>query len=225
MPQLQALLFDLDGTLIDSAPDICQAINLMLAEAGRPAVSLEQVKAFSGEGSMELCRKCLETSGSVGDQDIFPYVQKFIARYRTIKPDPAQVFPHTREVLELLQTMGVKMGVCTNKTEASTHYLLKDLGLDRYFGFVAGGDTFTVHKPNPGHILGVLEALEAAPENALFVGDGPNDVVACLRAGIPCIVVTHGYASNEATDEMSGNRTIEGFDQLEAAILGLGFTY
>ena len=221
MEKLDAILFDLDGTLLDSAPDIRQGINLMLKDQGRDPISLEQVKSFIGDGSMELCRRALEATGGVPSDDLFPFVQTFIAHYRQVKPDPQQVFPHVREALEMLKTKGIKMGICTNKTETSTLFILEQLDLINYFAFIAGGDTFTVHKPHPGHIQGVLEALEADPLRTVFIGDGPNDVVACARANIPCIVVTHGYSQDY--ESLGGTVLMSGFDDLEKTIKGMSY--
>ncbi|MDD3183001.1 MAG: HAD-IA family hydrolase [Alphaproteobacteria bacterium] len=221
MHKLEAILFDLDGTLLDSAPDIRQGINLMLAEQGRPPLSLEQVKSFIGDGMMELCRKALAATGQEPSGDLFPFVQTFITHYRKVKPDPQQIFPHVRDVLENLKKQNIKMGICTNKNEGPTLGLLEQLDLLRYFGFIAGGDTFTIHKPNPGHITGVIEALEASPKGTLFVGDGINDVIACQRANLPCIVVTHGYSQDY--NSIGADMLIAGFDELIPAINKLGF--
>lgn len=223
MPRLEAVLFDLDGTLLDSAPDLAQAINKMLEEDGRPSLKLEQIKPMLGDGSMELCRRALLATGGVMADDLYPYVQKFIGYYRKLPPDPQQVFPAVRETLTELNKAGIKLGVCTNKAESSTISILDQLGLSRYFGFIAGGDTFEVHKPNPGHVTGVLAALEAGISGAAFVGDGPNDVVACKRAGLPCIVVTHGYS--EDYDSLESDAQIPGMEALFPALRDLGFEW
>lgn len=196
MPQLTSVLFDLDGTLLDSAPDIRQALNKMLAEEGRAPVTLDQIKAMIGDGVMELCRRALMATGGVHADDLFPYVQKFIGHYRALPPDPSQVFPAVRETLESLQKAGVKLAVCTNKPENATLKILDQLNLISFFDFIAGGDTFPVHKPNPGHITGILEALEAEKEGVVFIGDGPNDIIASRKANVPCLVVTHGYGQD-----------------------------
>lgn len=221
MNKLEAILFDLDGTLLDSAPDIRQAVNLMLQDEGRAQLTLDQVKSFIGDGMMPLCRKAFEATGGVPTGDLFPFVQSFITYYRKVKPDPQQIFPHVREALDLFRDKQIKMGICTNKSEEATLQLLEQLDLLRYFGFVAGGDTFMVHKPNPGHITGVIEALEASLKGTVFVGDGPNDVVACQKAGIPCIVVTHGYSQDY--ESMGATSLIGGFNELAPAISKLGY--
>jgi len=221
MQKLDAILFDLDGTLLDSAPDLRQGINLLLAEEGRSQLSLEQVKSFIGNGAMELCRLAFAATGGEPAGDLFPYVQRYIKHTRKVAPDPQQIFPHVRETLEDLKKAGLKLGICTNKNEAPTTELLDRLGLIQYFAYIAGGDTFTVHKPHPGHILGVLEALQADPARTVFVGDGPNDVIACAKANLPCIVVTHGYSQDY--DSMGASKLINGFDELVPAVREMGF--
>lgn len=221
MPRLGAVLFDLDGTLLDSAPDIRQAINLTLAEDGRRPLSLEEVKEFIGDGAMELCRKALLRTGGVLADDLYPYVQRFIGHYRSVRPDPAQVFEGARELLETLKAKDVKLGVCTNKADSSTHKILEQLDLVRYFGFIAGGDTFEVHKPHPGHVLGVLNALDVLPDEALFIGDGPNDVLACQRAGVKCVVITHGYSDDFGS--LGADKLIPNFASFLSVAKEMGF--
>ena len=157
MTKIEAVLFDLDGTLLDSAYDLTNAINKMLVQEGRNPLSFDEVRPMLGTGAMELCRLALEKTGGCDSDDLFPYVQKYVGFYRQIEPDPNQVYQDARAFLDELQTKGVKMGVCTNKPHEATHGVLAALGLDHYFGFIAGGDTFEVHKPNPAHVTNVLE--------------------------------------------------------------------
>lgn len=221
MPRLQTVLFDLDGTLLDSAPDICQAVNQMLVEDGRSRLTTEEIIPMIGDGAMELCRRALLKTGGVLADDLYPYVQRFVAHYRSLPPDPAQVFPHVREILQTLRDKNVKLAVCTNKAENATVQILRALDLIRYFDFIAGGDTFTVHKPHPGHIMGVLEALDLTPIGALFVGDGPRDTEASKKAGIPCFIVTHGYGIDY--DRLECERKIASMDELIPSIEAYGF--
>lgn len=221
MQKLEAVLFDLDGTLINSAPDIRQGVNQMLREEGRQPLSLEQVTSFIGDGAMPLCRRALEATGGMPTDDIYPYVQKYIKYRRLAKPDPAQIYPYAIETLDHLRKHGIKIGLCTNMNEGPATALLDGLNMLSYFSFIAGGDTFTVHKPHPGHILGALEAMAASPSGAIFVGDGPNDVIASERAGIPCIVVTHGYAMD--IEELGPIPTIKGFEEFDNTLAVVGF--
>jgi phosphoglycolate phosphatase len=222
MPRLQGLIFDCDGTLLDSAPVIAQALNKMLQQQGRRLLSLEEVKPMIGEGAMALVERGFLATGGPPGSDLFPFVQQYISAYRNITSDPAQIFPHVLDVLERYSKAGVKLGICTNKQELLTHRVLEELNLQGFFGFVAGGDTFPVHKPHPDHVYGVIKALDVPREGCVFVGDGPADVRAAHGAQIPCIVVTHGY-TNDAED-LDADRLINGFDELPAALQEMGFT-
>ncbi len=222
MPRLQGLIFDLDGTLVDSAPIIRQAMNKVLHEEGRRALTLDEVKSVVGDGLMEALQRAFKMTGGALPDEFFPYVQKYISCYRNTKADPAQIYPHALTTLERYAKAGVKLGVCTNKSEGSTYQVLEELNLKRYFTFIAGGDTFTVHKPNPDHVYGVITGLDVPREGCVFIGDGRNDILAARGAKIPCIVMTHGYGDeggNEAADILIG-----GFDELADALNKLGYS-
>lgn len=222
MPLLQGLIFDLDGTLVDSAPDIRQALNLTLKTHGRRPLALNEVKNLIGDGFLTTLGKAFAATGeAIPDSESYVRFQEFIAHYREQKPDPAQIYPHARETLESFHNAGVRLGICTNKQEASTHDLLDALGLKRYFTFIAGGDTFPVHKPNPGHITGVIEKLSVPAPHCAMIGDGPHDVAAARGAGIHCLVVTHGYGGD--FDRLGASGLIAGFRELPQALKKLGF--
>jgi phosphoglycolate phosphatase len=222
MPVLQALIFDLDGTLVDSVPDLRQALNAMLRDQGRRELTLDETKAMTGDGMMPMIERAYAATGGVPPGlNSYASFQGFIKHYRSLTPDPAQVYPKAREMLARYHGMGVKLGVCTNKQEAATAQILEQLGLKRYFAFIAGGDTFPVHKPHPGHVQGVLEKLDVAPAHGAMIGDGPNDVLSAHGAGVACIVVTHGYGADY--ERLGADKLIGGFDELPAALGELGF--
>ncbi len=223
MPKLQGLIFDLDGTLIDSAPDLRQALNHLLKNHGRRELTINEVKKMTGDGLLAMMERAfLATDGGQRTKiDSFALYQQFIGHYRGIKPDPAQIYPQARETLELFSTAKVKLGICTNKQEASTRRLLEQLELHSYFSFIAGGDTFPVHKPHPDHIRGVIENLGIEAGRCVMVGDGSNDVIAAQGAGIPCIVVAHGYGNG--IEGLGADKIISGFDKLPQALNELGF--
>ncbi|NTU76898.1 MAG: HAD-IA family hydrolase [Alphaproteobacteria bacterium] len=222
MPRLQGLIFDLDGTLLDSAPDLRQAINLMLAELSLSPLTLEEVKTMTGDGAMAFVQRALVATGKTPPPDIFPLVQNFIGHYRNIKPDPAQIYPGVIDLLKSYGKAGVKFGVCTNKQESATYRILEELNLRRYFEFIAGGDTFPTHKPNPDHLRGVIMGMDVEPEGCVFVGDGPNDVLAARGAKIPCVIITHGYGGID--DTLKTDRLIARFDELSQTLKDLGYT-
>jgi phosphoglycolate phosphatase len=222
MPKLQGLIFDLDGTLVDSAPDLRQALNLTLGEQGRRDVTLDEVRSMVGDGMLTTLKRSFELTGAaLANDESYRLFQKFIGHYRAQDPDPAQIYPHVLETLDGFLGEGVKLGLCTNKQEAATLHLIAQLGLARYFAFVAGGDTFPVHKPHPGHVTGIIEKLEVPSTGCVMVGDSANDVMAAKGAGIPCLVVTHGYGVD--LGGMGADGLIGGFGELRRALRGLGF--
>lgn len=222
MPRLEALIFDLDGTLLDSAPDLHQALNKMLTDNQRREVNLEETKCFVGDGAMAMVKRAFLATGALPEGDIFPYIQQFIGYYRSLPPDPSQIYPEVVETLESYHKAGVALGICTNKQEISTVKILDQLGLKKYFSFIAGGDTFPIHKPNPGHLLGVVQALKVTPHGTVFVGDGHNDIVAAHAAKMPCIVVTHGYGIDN--DTPAPDAMIDGFKPLPQVLANLGYS-
>jgi phosphoglycolate phosphatase len=222
MPRLQGMIFDLDGTLLDSAPDIRQALNLMLAQHGRRPLTLEETKQALGDGVLMSVRRSFAMTGNIPETDLFPFVQQYITHYRNIKADPAQIYPHVVPLLERYGQAGVRLGICTNKAESSTYHLLKDLDLLRHFAFVAGGDTFRAHKPHPDHVYGVIAALDVPREGCVMVGDSVNDVAAAHGAGIPCIIITQGYGDD--AESLKADRFIGHCGELPEALAALGFS-
>jgi phosphoglycolate phosphatase len=223
MPLLSGLIFDLDGTLIDSAPDIRQALNAMLVEYGRRPMTLDEVKHAVGDGMMPLIQRAFEaTGGAPKGFNSYATFQIFINHYRSLDPDPAQIYPQARETLEHYFDKGLKFGICTNKQGAATVQLLQKLDLVRYFSFIAGGDTFPLHKPNPGHVKGVLKELGVPAAQCAMIGDSLNDISAARGAGVKSVVVTHGYGGDYQS--LGADKLIGGFRELPAALEELGFT-
>lgn len=221
MKRLQGLIFDLDGTLLDSAPMMCQAVNRLLKEENRGALKLDEVKDMIGDGPMELVQRAFVATGGLPEGDREPFVRRYIAYKGGGDVGPC-VFPHVTSVLQKYHAAGVKLGICTNGREAPAYALLNHLGIGGYFEFVAGYDTFPVHKPNPEHLLGVVTALDVEREGCVYVGDGPNDVRVAHAASMPLIVVTHGYGIDEE-QALESDKIIAGFDELPAALADLGF--
>ena len=221
MPRLQGLIFDLDGTLVDSAPDIRQALSLMLAEHGRRAVTLEEAQRAVGDGAMVTVQRVFAWTGAPLTTDPDPLAKRFIALYRNIKPDPAQIYSGVVDFLRHYQQAGVKLGVCTNKQEGATYKLLEELELRPYFEFIAGGDTFPVHKPHPDHVHGVVTGMDVEREGCVMIGDSINDVLAAHAAKIPCVVVTQGYGGE--FKKLGADKLIPDFAALPQALRELGY--
>ena len=222
MTRLEGLIFDLDGTLVDSAPDLHQALNLTLRAHGQRDLTLEETKPMLGDGMVPMLARAFKLTGSrISDQEAQSYFQEFLNHYRHMPPAPEQLYAKVHDTLVSMQKRGIALGLCTNKQEESTHRLLKSLNIAQYFGFVAGGDTFAFRKPHPDHVTGVIDHLMVSPKACVMIGDSQNDVFAAKAAGVPTIVVTHGYGVNSR--DLPADAFIDGFDELAPALGRLGF--
>ncbi|UEM04790.1 phosphoglycolate phosphatase [Skermanella rosea] len=221
MPRLQAVIFDLDGTLIDSATDITAAVNKLLDKYDRPPITVEQIRVMVGDGAPVLLRRVFEATGTSLDPDRAPAIYAdFLEFYEKEPASPDSIFPGVPETLDLLLTRGLKLGLCTNKPERVTREVLVHLDLGRFFGSVAGGDTLPVRKPDGGHVTWIMDRLGVTDGAAVMVGDNHNDVAAARGAGIPVVAVSYGYP-HIPTVEMGADAIIDHFAELPAVLDGL----
>lgn len=195
LPGLDAVVFDLDGTLIDSAPEIAGALNALLGELGLPALAPERVRDMIGDGSAVLVARGLEAAAGAPAQpsDHAAALSRFLEIYEGWPADPAQVYPGVPETLDRLLAAGLRLGLCTNKPGRVTRAVLAALGLAPRFAAVAGGDSLPFRKPDPRHLAHVLDALGAAPARAAMVGDNAHDVAAARGLGVAAVAVSYGY--------------------------------
>jgi phosphoglycolate phosphatase len=216
-----AVVFDLDGTLVDTAPDLHAHLNEMLADLGRPGFALDEVRPMIGDGARVLLRRGLEASGGMPDGvDLEALFDEFLRRY-TVRPQRfGTVFDGVADILERLATDGMMLGVCTNKPQAPADRLLAELGLARHFQVVIGGDSLAVRKPDPGHLQTVLDRLGAKPNRAVLVGDSANDVRAAEATGVPCVLVSFGYTQIPAR-ELGAAQVIDHMRELPTVLAGL----
>jgi phosphoglycolate phosphatase len=213
-PERNVLIFDLDGTLIDSAPDLHRSLNAVLTEQGRTAVSLADIRAMVGDGAAKLVERGFADTGDRVDPAALPaLVQRFLHHYSAGGHALTRAFPGVADTLIALGTHGCRLGVCTNKPYAPTMEILDLLGLTRFFGAVSGGDSLPVRKPDPGHLLGTLDLLGAAAERAVMIGDSANDVAVARAAGVPAVVVSYGYTLTPV-EELGADAIIDRFDEL-----------
>ncbi len=186
----RTLVFDLDGTLVDSVPDLAAALNHLMAARGLATFSLPEVTSFVGDGVAALVQRGFAARGAAQDAAA---LAEFNADYNAHAADRTVPFPDVPETLALLAASGWRMAVCTNKPEAPARSLLADLGLAQFFAAVGGGDSFPVRKPDPAHLLATLAAAGGEPERAVMVGDHHNDINAATAAGLPSILAGWGY--------------------------------
>jgi phosphoglycolate phosphatase len=218
--RLPALVFDFDGTLIESAPELTHCVNALLAASDRPPVTLAQVEKMIGNGVAKLVERAFRAAGGIPD-DLDDQVKRFIDLYNDAPIEQAPVYDGVFETLGALHAAGHRMAVCTNKLHRPTMKILEGLGMARYFSAVAGGDSYPVRKPDPGHLLGVLEELGVAREDAIMIGDSPNDIGCALAAGVRSIAVTYGY-SKVPHAELGADLLIDRFGELPDALERLG---
>lgn len=218
----KAILFDLDGTLVDTAPDLAAATDYALSQAGRPAIGLDSVRSMVGDGARALIQKGFKASGGMPEPDAFEAAfNDFMIYYGRHIADTSRPFPGVATCLAALAEQGYALAVCTNKPESLSRSLLDQLGLSGFFGAVVGGDSLLVRKPDPGHIRGTLDKLGTEFSWAAMVGDSANDVNAAKAAGLPCVVVSFGYTQIPAKD-LGGDRLIDHFSELPGALAALG---
>ncbi len=184
-----ALVFDLDGTLVDSAPDICAVANVVLAAEGVAPLSLPEARGFVGSGADMFVRRMRAARG-LPDADHDRLLASFLAGYEGAVARSA-LYPGAVDALALLAARGHPLGLCTNKPIGPARTVLAHFGLAARFGAVIGGDSLPVRKPDPAPLRAVLEALGA--RGGLYVGDSEVDAETAERAGVPFLLFTEGY--------------------------------
>jgi phosphoglycolate phosphatase len=189
----RAIVFDLDGTLIDSAPDIAHALNRATKRRGIEPFPLDQVKEMIGGGVPKLVGRALQARGLPAD-GLMPLVEEFIALYRENLTTNTTIYEGGRELLAQLHGEGRRLGICTNKNHELTVEILQQLDLMKYFGSVLGEREGRPRKPDPAPLLEVVAELGAFPQNALMAGDSEADVACARAAKMPVLVVDFGYS-------------------------------
>ena len=187
-----ALLFDLDGTLVDSLLDLRAGLNQMLREMGRRELTPEEVRPMIGDGSRALVGRALSATGSPTDAED-PSYQRFMQIYQAGLSHLTRLYPGVEEALRTLRDEGARLAICTNKPQAATVALLQQLGIAGYFDVVLCGDVVPFRKPDPRHLLLALEQLRARPNESAMIGDNENDYAAARGAGLPVILMRYGY--------------------------------
>ncbi len=214
-----ALIFDLDGTLVDSIADLAGALNLSLRALGLRDLEAQEVRRMVGDGAAVLVSRALAaTGGSPSQQE--EALDRFMRAYVAAPAERTTVYPGVHETLALLSARGHPMGVCTNKPALPAADLLDQLGLAPFFRSLVGGDTLPERKPHAAPARRSLADLGAGAESAVFIGDSQVDVDAARAAGIRVIAVSYGYARG-APEDLGADALIARFSDLPAALDGL----
>ncbi|HUI16158.1 MAG TPA: phosphoglycolate phosphatase [Alphaproteobacteria bacterium] len=218
----RAVVFDLDGTLVDSAPDIATALNRTLAAAGRAAVTLAAVKTMIGDGAKRLVARGFAATGDgLGEAALERHYRDFLACYEGADAVAlTRPYPGVIETLALLQSEGLRLGLCTNKPAQATRDVLQQLALAPYFAAVITPEEVGAPKPDPAHLGAVLAALDAAPADAVMVGDNANDVAVARAAGTAVVAVAYGYPRMDP-HALGADVLIDAMSELPAALTRL----
>lgn len=215
----RAVVFDLDGTLVDSVPDLQAALNWLLPQHGRRDVAREEVIGMVGDGIAKLVERAFAATGGPPDGRLEDLIGVFSDHYEAHAVRLTTPFPGAITALAGLQDAGCRLGICTNKPEGATHEVLRALDLACFFEAVAGGDTLPgVRKPDPAHPAHVLNLLGVEATSAVMVGDSANDIRSGKGAGMPTVAVTFGYAHGPVA-ELGADVLIDHFDDLLEAVV------
>jgi len=215
------IVFDLDGTLVDTAPDLVDTLNVIFAREGLPIIPYEHARVMIGGGARAMIERGLKAEARACTPDVMDRLfAEFIDHYAAHIADRSRTFPGLQEALDQLALQGCRFAVCTNKLEVLSVRLLDALELTGRFAAICGQDTFGMQKPDPRALQQTIERAGGTLDATVMVGDSATDVRAAQNAGIPVIAVTFGYT--ETPIELTNpDRLIDSFDQLPDAALAL----
>jgi phosphoglycolate phosphatase len=216
--RFDTVIYDLDGTLIDSAKDMQVAVSRVLADHGLPAVTEDDVRNYMGQGSKVTMNRAFSKYGkTLDDAQLSAVTREFVRYYEADPVSNTTAFAGVSDVVARFDRLGLRQGVCTNKFERPSRMILEHLKLMPPISGLAGADTFPVRKPDPRHILMLVERMGGTPDRAVMVGDSIHDVHAAHAAGLPAVLVSWGYTETPAS-ELGADAVIERFDALPQAL-------
>jgi phosphoglycolate phosphatase len=216
----RAVIFDLDGTLVDSAPDIAASLNIVLVQRGLAPFPLDNVKRMIGGGVKQLINNALEAHG-VATDDVDQLVMDMVSIYATRATELTRLFDGAGEVIERFHAAGIQMAVCTNKVQRVTDIIVRDLGIERFFAAVVGfGEEFP-RKPSPAMLHHALAVMGVAPSDAVMIGDSGADAGAARAAGMPVVLAAFGYAPLSTIQELAPDGLLARFADLPQVLASL----
>jgi phosphoglycolate phosphatase len=211
-------VFDLDGTLADTAPDLIATLNRIMDREGLPRVQLDDARELIGAGARAMVSRGFEQAGlELAPERLDELFLDFLAIYGDHLCDGSRLFPQVEASLDELEARGFALAVCTNKVVGHSVRLLEALGIAGRFAAICGRDSFPYFKPDPRHLTLTIEQAGGDPARAVMVGDSRTDIVTAQAAGIPVVAVTFGYTDVPVRD-LDPDAVIDGFDELGAAV-------
>jgi phosphoglycolate phosphatase len=218
---LTTVVFDLDGTLAETAPDLIAALNHVLALDDIASVPVEAARSLLGAGGRALIERGYARAGRTLTKDrLDALFVEFLAYYNAHIADGSTLFPGVSACLDRFRAEGFRLAVCTNKLQHSSHLLLEKLGVLDRFAFVCGQDTFGVAKPDPKPLLETVARAGGDLKRAVMIGDSVTDIRTARAAGVPVVAVDFGYTDIPVA-ELAPDRVISHFDALDAAVRAL----
>lgn len=214
-------VFDLDGTLADTAGDLIGTLNAILGREGLAPLPLEQARDLLGAGARALIQRGFFAAGEpLEPARLERLFEDFLAHYGEHLAETSRLYPGVLDALDVLESRGFRLAVCTNKVERHAVDLLDALGIGPRFSAIVGKDTFAFSKPDPRHITATVDKAGGDPARAVMVGDSRADVDAAKAAGIPVVGVSFGYTAVPMR-ELGPDRLIDHFEELPAAVAAL----
>ena len=212
------IVFDLDGTLVDTAPDLIDTLNLILRQQGLPIVPFATARNMIGGGAKGMIERALAAEGrSCSTKEVEHLYKAFVAHYAAHIADRSLPFPNLEATLDGLAAAGYRLAVCTNKLEWLSIRLLQTLKLEQHFAAICGQDTFGMQKPDPEIFRRTVRRAGGEPTRAIMIGDSKTDIATARAAGVPVIAVDFGY-SDIPVRMLEPDRVISSFADLPAAI-------
>lgn len=219
------VVFDLDGTLIDTAPDLVDTLNLILAREALPAVPFATARNMIGGGARTLIERGLAADGRASTrEEVDRLYRDFVAYYSEHIADRSRPFPGLEAALDQLAGAGWRFAVCTNKLEGLSLRLLDALGLTARFAAICGQDTFGVQKPHPDILLRTIKRAGGAPERAIMIGDSATDINVARAAAVPVIAVAFGYTEVPVA-QLAPDRIIDHYARLPSTVIELAHAW
>lgn len=220
LAELTTVVFDLDGTLVDSAADLLSAVNCVLDELRLAPLGFAEFRRMFGEGVSKLMARALAARHSTAEPAAA--LGRFLEHYARKLTTSTRPYPGTERTLQTLKARGLQLAVCTNKPTELSRALLAELRLDGYFTLVLGGDALPYRKPDVRVLLEVLTRLGASAVSSLFIGDSEIDAEMAQAADVPFVLMTHGYARGPVAD-IHCLTALDHFDQLSGFLRGMGW--
>lgn len=215
----RGVAFDLDGTLVDSAPGLADAVDMALRDVNLPAAGIERISTWIGNGADIMVERAVRwAEGDMSPEFLQKVRDKFDHYYADTAASGSRLYPQVKETLAALATLGLPLGLVTNKPTPFIAPLLESLGIGNYFTLVLGGDDVVAKKPHPAPLYLMLGTLGLRASELVFVGDSRNDIQAAQAAGCPCVGMTYGYNYGETIALSKPDRVLEHFADLLPAL-------